>query len=48
MIGLDDYVLPATGTYQTDSGMVNVTNQRTILVELSDGLQQLHMKNELS
>ncbi|EMS4928761.1 hypothetical protein WJQ58_001011 [Listeria monocytogenes] len=48
MTGLDDYVLPATGTYQTDSGIVNVTNNRTIEVGLSDGLQQLHMKNELS
>ncbi|MDN8716001.1 hypothetical protein Q0M92_14155, partial [Staphylococcus aureus] len=35
MTGLDDYVLPATGTYQTDSGIVNVTNNRTIEVGLS-------------
>lgn len=48
MVGLDDYVLPATGTYQTDKNLVKVTNSRTIKVDLPDGLQQLHMKNELS
>ncbi|MBF2356540.1 hypothetical protein IA811_02335 [Listeria welshimeri] len=48
MIDLDDYVLPASGTFQTENGLVKVTNNRTIQLDMPDGLQQIHMKNELS
>ncbi|MBC1581036.1 hypothetical protein IA800_12440 [Listeria seeligeri] len=48
MIDLDDYVLPATGEYQTDTGLIKITNRRTIKVDLPNGLHQIHITNKLS
>ncbi|PZG40556.1 hypothetical protein C1910_02515 [Listeria ivanovii] len=47
MIGLDDYVLPETGGYQTDTTPANITNARTIQLDLPDGVHKIHITSKL-